>query len=361
MSVAAPAEERVSDKTDDAGPTTVNPLQRPDWDSLLTAHPQSTIFHESAWARVLGETYGHQPLYVVQFDGNRLAGLLPVMEVSSPLTGRRGVSLPFTDSCPALHAQGSEGRALYQEALATGRRRRWKYLECRGTDAAWEGSSPSLTFYSHVIDLQPGPDRLFNGFDGSVRRGVRKAQEAGLRVDFDTGMEAMRTFFALHCLTRRGHGLPPQPWRFFQSIQKHLLGSGRGFIATARLGEKPLAAAVFFWHGRQAIYKYGASDYRFQQLRPNNLLMWSAVRHCAERGLHSLSLGRTSLSNQGLRRFKLGLGSVEEKAQYAKYDFASKQFVTDVDRVEGWFNRVFARMPLPMLRLAGAMLYPHLS
>jgi len=89
--------------------------------------------------------------------------------------------------------------------------------------------------------------------------------------------------------------------------------------------------------------------------------MWAAMNHCAERGLATLNLGRTSLSNAGLRHFKLGLGADEEEICYAKYDFAAKQFVRDVDRVEGWFNRVFACLPLPLLRLAGAILYPHLS
>jgi hypothetical protein len=74
-----------------------------------------------------------------------------------------------------------------------------------------------------------------------------------------------------------------------------------------------------------------------------------------------LNLGRTSLSQEGLRRFKLGLGATEEKVQYGKYDFGSKQFILDEDRVEGWFNRVFASLPMPLLRLAGAILYPHLS
>jgi lipid II:glycine glycyltransferase (peptidoglycan interpeptide bridge formation enzyme) len=171
----------------------------------------------------------------------------------------------------------------------------------------------------------------------------------------------MRTFFKLHCRTRRRHGLPPQPWRFFLNIQRHLLSAGLGFIATARLESRPLAAAVFFHDDRQALYKFGASDYAFQQLRPNNLVMWAAMKRCAERGLAALNLGRTSLSHEGLRRFKLGLGSEEEEIRYVKYDFAAKQFVRDVDRVEGWFNRVFARLPLPVLRLAGAVLYPHLS
>jgi hypothetical protein len=84
------------------------------------------------------------------------------------------------------------------------------------------------------------------------------------------------------------------------------------------------------------------------------------MRRCAEEGLSTLNLGRTSLSNEGLRRFKLGLGAVEKKLQYAKYDFSSRQFVADVDRAHGWFNRVFSRLPLPILRLAGAALYPHL-
>jgi len=340
---------------------TVDPLGCSDWDARVAEHPQSTIFHGSGWARVLRDTYGHRPYYFTRFEGRQLAGLLPVMEVSSWLTGRRGVSLPFTDFCPALQGAGGQERDLYEKAMACGRQRGWKFLECRGFDEAWEGSQPSLTFWSHQIDLAVGQVKLFEGMESSVRRAVRKAERAGVTIDFDKGEQSMRTFFKLHCGTRRRHGLPPQPWRFFLNIQRHLLGVGRGFTATARLYNRPLAAAVFFHDGRQALYKFGASDYAFQQLRPNNLVLWEAMKHCAELGLAALSLGRTSLSNKGLRRFKLGLGANEEEIRYAKYDFSTKQFIRDVDRNQGWFNRVFARLPLPVLRLSGAVVYPHLS
>ena len=357
-----PEASRVSENDGEStGASLVNPLRHPGWDSLLAAHGQSSIFHGAAWARVLCETYGHQPFYIAQFEGKRLTGLLPVMEVASRVTGRRGVSLPFTDHCASLHTEGCQASSLYRAATACGQRRQWKFLECRGADAAWEGSAPSLSFYSHVIDLAVGPRRLGKNLDGSLRRGVRRAEESGLRVSFENGTGAMRAFYTLHGGTRRRHGLPPQPWRFFQNIQRHLIETGQGFIAMVRLEQQPLAAGVFFWQGRKAFYKFGASDYGFQQTRPNNLMMWSAMRHCAERGLHSLNLGRTSLSHDGLRRFKLALGASEEKVQYGKYDFGSKQFVVDVDGVEGWFNRVFAALPMPVLRLAGSILYPHLS
>jgi CelD/BcsL family acetyltransferase involved in cellulose biosynthesis len=345
----------------EAGEAAMDPNERPDWDSLLVAHPQSTNFHTAGWARVLQDTYGHKPFYMARFEGRQLSGLLPLMETSSWLTGRRGVSLPFTDSCFPMESHSGQGRELYQRAMECGRQRRWKYLECRGHHGSWDGATPSVSYYSHAIDLGPGEEKLFKGLEGAMRRGVRKAQQAGLRISFDTGMGSVETFFALHCRTRRRHGLPPQPIRFFRNIQRHILAPGHGFVATARLGNEPLAAAVFFCHGRQALYKFGASDGTFQRLRPNNLVMWEAMRQCQERGLAALNLGRTSLSNQGLRRFKLGLGAEEEEISYSKYDFSTKQFVQSPDRANGWFNRVFALLPLSLLRFSGAILYPHLS
>ncbi len=353
--------KRSSDQSLPEAPVVVDPLEYPGWDSLLAAHPQASIFHGTGWARVLRQTYGHTPVYICRFDGQQLAGLLPVMEVSSRWTGRRGVSLPFTDFCPALKARDQDGRALYETAMDSGRQRRWKYLECRSASDGWFGASPSLAFHGHVIDLAAGVDDLFKGLDSAVRRGIRKAEAAGLQVDFSSSSEAIQTFYALHCRTRRRHGLPPQPFRFFENIQRHVLDAGQGFVATARLKDQPLAAAVFFCHGRQTLYKFGASDYAFQQLRPNHLMMWAAMRHCAMRGDSALHLGRTSLANEGLRRFKLSLGALEETVRYCRYDFASERFVSDVDRAEGWFNQIFARLPLPLLRLAGQILYPHLS
>jgi hypothetical protein len=343
------------------GPVLVNPLQHPGWDSLLAAHPDACFFHGAAWARVLRETYRHVPVFAACFSGGQLRTLLPLMEVSSPWTGRRGVSLPFMDFCHPLKTAGQDAGKLYEMAMARGRGRGWRYLECRSSDEDWPGSSPSLVFYGHQLDLEAGEKSLFEKLDGSVRRGIKKAQAAGLRIQFDNSLESVETYYALHCRTRRRHGLPPQPFRFFANIQKYLLQPGFGFIATALCENKPAAAAVFLHQGRQALYKFGASDYAFQSMRPNNFVMWEGLCQCAARGCERLHLGRTSLANEGLRRFKLGFGAREQEIKCCKYDFRAGRFVTDADRAEGWFNRVFAFLPPPLLRLAGQLLYPHMS
>lgn len=311
---------------------------------------------------MLHETYGHRPFYFCTISHGQLEALFPVMEVSSPLTGRRGVALPFSDFCPALPASRYPlHEKLVAGAMEQGRKNGWRYLEFRDAQPALPDATPSVQFYSHVIDLSAGSQCLFDHFDEAVRRGVRKAMKAGLQMEFNTTLESIRTFYALHCRTRQRHGLPPQPFRFFQKIARHVLQNGKGFVATALFNDRPVASAVFFHDQRKAIYKFGASDFAFQQMRPNNFVMWESIKHCVDLGLAELHLGRTSLANDGLRRFKLGFGSREAKINYFKYDFARQAFVGDRDRAESWVNGVFRLLPLPLLRLSGRLLYPHLS
>jgi CelD/BcsL family acetyltransferase involved in cellulose biosynthesis len=336
----------------------VNPLEYPNWDTLVSSHRESSFFHGTAWARVLSATYGHSPNYFCEISDGRLHRLLPVMEVSSALTGRRGVSLPFSDFCAPL----SEDGPLFEAAMEYGRERKWRYLECRDRNDYWRSESvASVAFHGHILELECSEDTLFKRLDSGVRRGIRKAQNEGLRVQFSASQEAVREFFALHCLTRQRHGLPPQPFRFFESIARYVLAEGQGFVATARLGQKPLAASVFFHSGSEAIYKFGASDYAFQKLRPNNLVMWEAIKRSAANGFARLHLGRTSIANEGLRQFKRGFGAREEKIEYRRYDFEKRSFVSSTDRADTLINKVFRCLPLGVLRLAGEIIYPHLS
>lgn len=325
---------------------------------MLARHSQGRFFHGSAWARVLRETYGHRPVYFCRIRGEELLELLPLMEVISPLTGRRGVSLPFTDFCPPIKTDPHEYGRLHQAAMDYGLEKRWRYFEYRSNDPHDPVATPSLAFYSHTIGLEPSPDLPFHD---SIIRGVKKAEKANVQIAFHDSFEAIQQFYVLHCATRKRHGLPPQPFRFFENIFQHVIKVGQGFVTTARLGIETVAAAVFFHNQREALYKFGASNFAFQHLRPNNLLMWKSIRRCAEMGLGTLHLGRTSLANEGLRRFKLGFGAREERIEYFKYDFARQAFVTDTDKAETWATRFFRRMPVPLLRFGGRMLYPHLS
>ena len=330
----------------------------PNWDALVTSHPDFSFFHGTAWARVLADTYGYVPHYFCA--GGAAEPVLPLMEVDSWLTGRRGIALPFTDECAPLGTDKSALGKLFQDALAFGKLRGWKYLELRGGRDLLGGETlPSLSFFTHELELAADEAALFGKLESPVRRAVRKAEKDGVTVEILQSREGMRIFHQLQCLTRKKHGLPPQPLEFFMNIQRHILSENQGMIAVASFGGRPIAASVYFFLGGRAVYKYGASDAACQHLRGNNLVMWAAMKWLARKGMKRLHLGRTSILNEGLRRFKLNLGAQEGKIEYMKFDLRQNRFVTEVDGVAGWHNRVFRAMPVFASRLAGRLLYKH--
>jgi len=343
------------------GILSLNPLEETGWNDLVQSQPGTSFFHSSSWAEVLHDTYGHSPHYFCAMNGSRLAGALPIMEVNSLVTGRRGVALPFTDECRFVAEDPASAGEILREAMDFGRKRNWKYLEIRGPGRVVGAASPSLSFLGHELPLSGQPDQVFGRFESSVRRAIRKAEAAKIQVQISQSYESLLIYYSLHCRTRKKHGLPPQSLAFFQSIFRKVLSKGRGLIAVARHQDRPIAAAMFFHFGDRAIYKFGASDLAFQHLRGNNLVMWEAIKWYSGRGHASLNFGRTSVANDGLRRYKLGFGTAEYPIDYFKYDFRKEAFVGDRDKVVGWFNGVFRLMPTPLSRMVGRMLYRHLS
>jgi Acetyltransferase (GNAT) domain len=333
----------------------------PKWDELVLSHPQYSVFHSSAWAKVLCKTYHHRPFYFSCCDANHLEALVPMIEVQSPFTGRRGICLPFTDFCDPLLFRESSCSALIKSVSALARERQWKYFEFRGGVVSTLTGRPVPLFYGHRLDLRCGAEKLYCGLPASFRRNLRKAKDNGITHELSHTREAVEAFYRLHTRTRRRHGIPPQPVSFFWNIYNELIKPRLGFVALARKNSEPIAASVYFHFGKKAVYKFGASDERLKHLQANTLVQWNAISFLAETGMEELHLGRTDADNPGLRRFKLGWGTTEEVIQYCKYQLATDRWVSDGAKKYNFHKTLFSRLPLAVNRLAGAILYPHLD
>ena len=298
-------------------------------------------------------------VYFFQNEGSRLRSVLPFFEVNSWLTGRRGVALPFTDDCEPLFSDAAAAKNLMQAALEFGKRRGWKSIEWRGGRELFDDALASLSFYGHSMNLETNEDKMFERLESSVRRAIRKGEKSGVTMNVSNSLDSIKMFYSLQCLTRRKHGLPPQPFAFFQNVYEQILSKNLGMIVSASHEGRPIAASVYFQLGKRAVYKYGAANEAFQHLRGANLVMWEAVRWLARRGARTLHLGRTSPGNEGLRRFKLGWGAEEQKIEYMKFDLRKNCFVADTDEAFGWHNRVFCLLPTGLSRAVGAALYRH--
>lgn len=340
----------------------IDPFDGDRWDTLVSARSDHSVFHRSAWARVLAECYRHEPVYLrVLRDGIELA-LVPLMEVASWLSGRRGVGLPFADFGGPLWDQPDSAAAVYAVVLEVAAERKWKHVEIRGSSVAPDGVSPAASFSAHQLDLRPGHEALEHGFSPAVRRAVRKAQRSNLSITIERSQEAISTFYQLHCRTRRRHGLPPQPLQFFRALGRHFVTCGMGEVVLARLASEPVAGAVFLRSGRSAIYKFGASDPHHWPARPNQLVMWTAIRYLCEIGCEQLHFGRTDAQDAGLERFKRSWGAAQSNLNYFRYLAGSDAWLADLGvPLSACCPPVFRHLPLSLNRLAGRLIYPHLD
>jgi len=285
------------------------------------------------------------------------------MEVASRFTGSRGVCLPFSDFCAPLLFDCAEADALRAHLVELAAERNWNHIELRGaTVTAFAPDGMTGTFLAHTLDFPVAEEALFASFDSSVQRAIRKAERCGVRVDILQTGEAMQKFYRLHSQTRKRHGVPPQPFAFFRHIQEEIIAPGRGFIALAQSGARCIAAAVFFHGGGKGLFKFGASETRHQNVRPNNLVIWEGMRYLLRNGCRSLHFGRTAPGDEGLRRFKLSWNSMEENLLYVRFNPITGIFVP-VQPAKSFApqQKVFAKLPLALNALAGRLIYPHLD
>jgi len=339
----------------------INPVHNPGWDLVVALHRDAGCFHTSAWAKVLHRTYNHQPFYLQFSRGRRLAALIPLMEVCSALTGRRGVCLPFSDMCEPLIFDPEVVHLVRDRVLRLARERRWKHLEIRGGTSFQPAGNSTAKFYGHTLDLRARAEKLADRFSSPVRRAIRKAERNGVSAEIVRNRQAITDFYKLHVQTRRRHGLPPQPASFFMNIYEHIIKPGLGFVVLAQQRSRSIAAAIFFRFGKNAIYKYGASDQKFQEFRANNVVMWQGIQFLVRNGAEKLHFGRTECENDGLRRFKLSWATEEETIAYFRVDPSGRERLVAAPSDSGFHKKIFARLPLAVNRLAGAMIYPHLD
>jgi len=339
----------------------LDPIRDRGWDHVVALHREAGCFHTSAWAKVLHQTYSHQPFYLQFSRGHRLAALIPLMEVRSPFTGRRGVCLPFSDACEPLIFDLEATGSVRDQLVGFAQEHRWRHVEIRGGASLQLATRSAEKFYGHTLDLRSGAEELITRFVSPVRRAIRKAERSGVSVLIVRNRQAVIDFYQLHVQTRQRHGLPPQPASFFLNIYEHIVRPGLGFIVLARRGSRPISAAIFFRFGKNALYKYGASDKRFQEFRANNLVMWHGIQFLARNGAEKLHFGRTDRENDGLRRFKLSWGTEEETIDYFRVDPSGREYLVAALSDSGFHKKIFARLPLAVNRLAGAMIYPHLD
>lgn len=327
------------------------------WMEFVSRKTDSMIFHHPAWIKLLADSYGYRPFIVGTRDGQgRYNAGIPVMEINSPLTGRRWVSLPFSDFCAPLHETADDRAQIIEEVLSLAKTENVRSVELRGTYPSHPAFVTDSDCVSHELDLDANHENVYSRLHAMHRRNIKIARQKGVEVVRCTAVKHLKEFYNLHLQTRRQQGVPIQPWRFFRGLGG-LFEQGLGFLLLAYMENRCVAGAVFLHWQKTLTYKYGASLPDDLQARPNNLIMWSAIQWGCENGYEKMDFGKTDLSNTGLRTFKSRWGGREFHLPYTY--LAPREKKADEGRLRGLLSWIIQKSPPQVCRILGELLYKH--
>lgn len=339
----------------------VDPVTANKWDELILNYPAFSFFHTSSWAKVLLETYQFKPHYLMAEEGSSLKVALPLMEVKSWLTGNKAICLPFSDYCEPLVSKGVNFKEILNLVIDYCKKLKLDYLEIRGGSEFLDNTLGSPCGYNHILDLTFSKEQLFKKFSSNTRRNIRKAIRNKVYFEINNSPSALEDFYIMNCYTRRKHRLPPQPLKFFKNLYDLVITKNKGFISISKYNGKSIASAVFLLTGQKALFKYGASLLEYQNLRPNNLLMWESIKYIKDQGFSELNFGRTELENIGLRRFKLGWGTEERILNYYRFEFRKNGKINSSAKYFNQRSLPLNRFPISLLKIIGSIVYKHFA
>ena len=283
-----------------------------EWNNFAEAAQNSTLGHDSAWARVLNRAYRLEPIYLsVREAGGELRGVLPLVMLPRPFGGGRLVSLPYLDSAGILASDGAAESALLEAAQRIARERGARALEIRNAEPlrSLDEALPPQNRVNLVLGLETTVEAQWQGLRAKVRNQTRKAEREGLSIAEGSNADLLDAFYSIFCINMRDLGSPVHARRFFAEIAS-AFGERLRIIVVQSEG-RPIGGLMALRRGR-TVHVPWASTLRSERARcPNNLIYWEALRWAVEVGASRFDFGRSPLES-GTYRFKRGWGAEEE-------------------------------------------------
>lgn len=344
---------------DDSGVRVSSPAPRQVWEQLLVEDPAATAYQTPAWLDCICRVEAYQ-------DASRLFELPDGRRLVLPMVRRSGRprALAVETSLPAFWGAG--GLVAAGSVQATDIAAVWPHLIAGSpglvrlqpghlTAAAWNAVEPPAgvaigSGQTHVLDLEGGFERVWNErFKSETRSGARKAQRAGLDVEFDTTGRLIPAFYDLYLswIARRARERKLPVWFMqrrassqeslnkYQAVAEALGDRCRTWVA--RLDGEPVAGLIMLVHGTHAFYWRGCSARELAtRTRANVLLQRLAIEDACTAGCRWYNMGQSG-GVASLEQFKTRFGARPE--QFPQYTFGRPAII----KLQRWQSELSRR------------------
>ncbi|MCX7020342.1 MAG: GNAT family N-acetyltransferase [bacterium] len=294
----------------------IEPHEYDTWDEFVETSPQGTLFHTSVWKSVIDASYVPSRLLLIScFDKHNLAGGCVALERErlGTLTAVTPLVTPYAGFIlePPAGEKISDQVSRETEvitALIGWMSGHFHYLnlvnpphldDMRPLIQAGCKLVPRFTYY---LNLRLHADEIWQRFDGSVRRQIKKAELE--HFDITDNFDPMLAY-DIFAGTFRRHGgeCPVSREMFLQITTSEHLRDMRDIIC-AHIDNKLASYIVLLKFQQTLYYALASTDGEYLHTGVNSLLIWEIVKMYAGREWNVLDFVGANVPS--ISRFKEG-------------------------------------------------------
>ncbi len=320
-------------------------------EEFVAATPGGRIYHLPAIQKVIQQTFGHRPVFLVAREGSTVKGVLPLTHMKSRLFGNFLISVPFFNY-GGVCSEDEEARSqLLAKAIEIGKKLQVSHIELRHDRIFY----PELQQKSHkvamILELPDDAEVLWKSFKSKLRSQIRRPEKDGVEVKIGRS-ELVDEFYSVFAENMRDLGTPVYTRRLFENMLETFPESS--WLVIAHREGEPLAAGFLLGYGDMLEIPWASSLRRFNRLAPNMLMYWHALKHAVEQGYKNFDFGR-STPGEGTYKFKAQWGAQPLELHW-EYWMAEGKPLPDLSPKNAKFDaaiRIWQKIPVPVTRLIG--------
>jgi CelD/BcsL family acetyltransferase involved in cellulose biosynthesis len=272
---------------------------RVDWEEL-DAYADRNVFQTREWLAFVERAQRAKPVIAALQQEGKTVGFFTGLVIRR--YGIRILGSPFrgwTTGYLGFNLQeGVSRRAAVQALLPFAfRSLRCMHIELRDRDLTLEDVHGLGFAYSaktiFEVDLRKREEDIFAGMTSACRRCIRKAEKVGVTIEESEDLAFADDYYAqLRDVFAKQALVPTYDKERVVELIRHVLPTGRLLLLRARDGDGRCIATGIFPALNGRMYFWGGASWRSHQiLRPNEALMWQAMRHWKARGVEWCDLG----------------------------------------------------------------------
>lgn len=317
----------------------VKDINLEEWNELLLNSPEATIFHTKEWLSVIEKSYKDRIVnYIIGRDENKkLVCGLPIIKYRRlgflALTSTIwGTPLLLTGTDELIREAVLKDFAEFYKKInviylsQNDYSNKCQYLGKLGFECQKD--------FLHRLELTSSFDHLQEKkFNRCIGKNIRSAIKNGVILEGVKDMVQVEQYYdvAKHTYLRRG-GKMIYSFEFYRNVFEIMLPKNLIRWHLAKKDGIVIAGALHFVYKDTVFDLLDASYKEYQNLRPNDLLVYSMIKWGVENRYKYYNFGASPLKAQGLIRFKENWGA--EKMEYPVYEKKKRLF-----KIAGFLKR----------------------